>query len=62
MPRSSSSGETVTQDLGASAIRLTGAEMLRWIPPNRAVAMDYRPNRLNIKYNENSAMTAIRCG
>ncbi|WP_299327999.1 I78 family peptidase inhibitor [Parasphingopyxis sp.] len=55
-------GETVTQALGANAMQVTGAELLRWIPPNSAVTMDYRPNRLNISYDENSVITDINCG
>lgn len=55
-------GETVTQALGANAMRASGADILRWIPPNSAVTMDYRMDRLNISYDENSLVTEISCG
>ena len=55
-------GETVTQALGANAMRSSGADILRWIPPNSAVTMDYRMDRLNISYDEKSVVTEISCG
>ena len=55
-------GQTVTQALGVEAMRLSGAEILRWIPPNSAVTMDYRQNRLNVSYDENALVTDINCG
>lgn len=55
-------GETATQSLAASAVQLTGARELRWIPENSAVTMDYRTTRLNIEFDSNRIITAIRCG
>ena len=55
-------GQQATQALGAEAMRLSGARSLRWIPPNSAVTMDFRPDRLNIEYDEAMGVTAIRCG
>lgn len=55
-------GQTVTQAVGANAMRMSGAKTLRWIPPNSAVTMDYRQDRLNISYDENSVITDITCG
>ncbi|QLC24129.1 hypothetical protein HFP57_03185 [Parasphingopyxis algicola] len=55
-------GEPVSQELAVTAMRLSGARELRWIPPNSAVTMDYRPARLNIEYDEGSTVTAINCG
>lgn len=55
-------GETATQELAVTAMERTGARELRWIPENSAVTMDYRPTRLNIEYDNDSSITAIRCG
>lgn len=55
-------GETATQTLAATALQVTGARDFRWIPENSSVTMDYRPTRLNIEFNGNRAVTAIRCG
>jgi len=55
-------GETVTQNLASTALRVTGARDFRWIPENSAVTMDYRPTRLNIEFDVNRVVTTIRCG
>lgn len=55
-------GRQATQELAAEAMRLTGAETLRWIPEGSAVTMDYRPGRLNIEYDAGMSVTTIRCG
>lgn len=55
-------GETATQNLASAAMQVTGAREFRWIPEGSAVTMDYRPTRLNIEYDGNSTVTAIRCG
>lgn len=55
-------GQPASRELAATAMRLSGARELRWIPPNSAVTMDYRPTRLNIEYDESSVVAAIRCG
>ena len=55
-------GERASQPLAVDAINLTFAREFRWIPPNSAVTMDYRPGRLNIEYDEDGIVTDIRCG
>jgi hypothetical protein len=55
-------GQQISESLGAEAMRLSGARELRWIAPNSAVTMDFRPTRLNIEYDEDRAVAAIRCG
>lgn len=55
-------GRTATTELGTEAARLTGATALRWITPDSAVTMDYRPDRLNIKLDAQNRITSIRCG
>ena len=55
-------GQTANQALAASAMARSGAEILRWIPPNSAVTMDFRPERLNISYDQELVVTDINCG
>ena len=55
-------GRQATGDLGAEALRLSGAGTLRWIPPGAMVTMDYREDRLNIELDAQNRVTRIRCG
>ena len=55
-------GEQANANTGQVALKRSGAKTLRWIPPNSAVTMDYRQDRLNISYNEDMAITKVNCG
>ncbi|GMN02164.1 I78 family peptidase inhibitor [Erythrobacter sp. MTPC3] len=55
-------GETVTQELGRVIREKTGAQRLRWGPPNSAWTMDYREERVNVRYDAELKITAITCG
>ena len=55
-------GREATSELGAEALRLSGAGALRWIPPGGVVTMDYREDRLNIELDSRNRVTRIRCG
>lgn len=55
-------GRPATSQLGTEALRLTGARDVRWIAPNSAVTMDYRPDRLNIETDAQNRVRSIRCG
>lgn len=55
-------GAEATTALGAELLGMSGARTLRWIPPRTAVTQDYRTDRLNIEYDDNRRITAIRCG
>ena len=55
-------GRTASQELGQEAVRRSGAQVLRWIPPGGMVTMDYRPDRLNIELDAQNRVTALRCG
>ena len=47
---------------GAKILALTGAEILRWGPPNTALTMDYRPNRVTVSYDDAMVIDRITCG
>jgi len=55
-------GKVATAELGARLRDQTGAATLRWIPPDSAVTMDFRADRLNIEYDRDYRITRIRCG
>lgn len=55
-------GERASSETGARALSLTGARSLRWGPPNSVWTMDYRPDRVNVRYDESMRITEITCG
>lgn len=55
-------GQRVDAEMGERLRRGSGAETLRWAPPNSALTMDFRPDRLTVSYDENMAITRISCG
>ena len=55
-------GETVSDELGERIQRESGARTLRWGPPNSAWTMDYREDRVNVRYDDDMKITAITCG
>ena len=55
-------GRVASVELGAEALRLTGARGIRWIQPGQAVTMDYRPDRLNISLDAQNRVIDFGCG
>lgn len=55
-------GQRATQELGAVLMERTGASVLRWGPPNSAMTMDYRVERLTVSYDQNMVIEMISCG
>lgn len=55
-------GETATEAVGEELLRLTGAKVLRWVPPRTAVTMDYRFDRLTVSYDDDMIIERISCG
>lgn len=55
-------GRQASQELGAEAMRLSGAGTLRWIPHGGVVTMDYRVDRLNIDLDTTNKVVRIHCG
>jgi hypothetical protein len=55
-------GHDATQAMGAAILKDTGARTLRWGPPNSAWTMDYREDRVNVRYDEKMKITDITCG
>jgi hypothetical protein len=55
-------GHNATQAMGEAVLKDTGARTLRWGPPNGAWTMDYRQDRVNVRYDQNMKIVEITCG
>lgn len=55
-------GQLADEALVAKVKADTGADRHRVIPPDTAVTMDYREDRVNIETDANNRVIAVRCG
>ncbi|MCA0909677.1 I78 family peptidase inhibitor [Qipengyuania gaetbuli] len=55
-------GHTASQAMGAAILKDSGAQSLRWGPPESAWTMDYRPDRVNVRYDRDMKITEVTCG
>ena len=55
-------GHAATQAMGAAILKDSGARSLRWGPPGSAWTMDYREDRVNVRYDDAMKITEITCG
>ncbi len=55
-------GERAGTAIGAEIREITGAAIFQWVPPESAVTMDYRPDRVRVSYDRDMAITRIACG
>lgn len=55
-------GHDATQAMGEAILKDSGARTLRWGPPNGAWTMDYRQDRVNVRYDANMKIIDITCG
>lgn len=55
-------GQKTSAELGSKLLKESGSATLRWMPPRSAATMDYRPDRLNVAYDDNMVITRINCG
>lgn len=55
-------GKKADVESAKKIMSLTGATVLRWLPPRGNISGNYRVNRVNISYDENYKITSIRCG
>lgn len=55
-------GQTASSAIGKKIQRATGAAVFQWVPPNTAVTMDYRAERVRVTYDRAMVITAIHCG
>lgn len=55
-------GQKTSVELGSKLVAQSGSATLRWLPPHSMATMDYRPDRLNVHYNDDMIITRINCG
>lgn len=55
-------GHDATQAMGTAILKDSGARSLRWGPPESAWTMDYREDRVNVRYDSAMKITAVTCG
>ena len=55
-------GRAATQELGADAVRRSGAAAMRWLRPGDIVTMEYSPSRLNIHLDAQNRVARLVCG
>ena len=55
-------GQQASAEVGQRLMALTGARQLRWAPPDSAMTMDFRPDRLTVAYDRAMSIERITCG
>jgi hypothetical protein len=55
-------GHDATQGMAAAILKDSSARTFRWGPPNGAWTMDYRQDRVNVRYDASMKITEITCG
>jgi hypothetical protein len=55
-------GEKADVAHGLTIQQVTGSAILRWAPPNSALTMDFREERVTIAYDNAMNITMITCG
>jgi hypothetical protein len=54
-------GRTVDENIGADLMRLTGARLLRWAPPDSPMTMEFNADRLTVHYGRDMVITRLSC-
>lgn len=55
-------GQKATAETAARMLAVSGARVLRWVPPRTAVTMDFREDRLTVSYNDDMIIHSVSCG
>jgi hypothetical protein len=55
-------GRQANDEIGEEIVEKSGATILRWGPPYSNWTMDYRSNRVNVRYDAAMTITEITCG
>ena len=55
-------GALATTDIGTAALKRSRARVIRWLPPETMVTMDFRQDRLTLRLDRANYITGIACG
>lgn len=55
-------GKTESEAVAKEAMRLSGAELVRWLRPDMAVTMEFRAERINLHLGIDGKIGSATCG
>ena len=55
-------GQQASQDLGARMLSASGARIIRWVPHDGMVTMDFSPVRITVQLDETNRVKTANCG
>jgi hypothetical protein len=55
-------GSKRTDKAAAAALRLSGAQQVRWVTPGEGVTADYNSGRVNLEADEAGRILGVSCG
>ena len=55
-------GQPATAELGARMLSASGARIIRWVPKDGVVTMDFSPARLTVQLDEANRVKTANCG
>ena len=55
-------GQPATSESGAAILRATNAAVLRWAPPGYMLTMDFRADRVTVRFTPDRRITSVSCG
>lgn len=54
-------GQKATGEVGTQLLAATSAHVLRWVPPRTAITMDFRADRLTVRYDDDYVIRRVSC-
>lgn len=55
-------GSDATPEIGGTLIRQSGARVLRWVPKDSVITMDFSADRLTVYLDANNKIEKLSCG
>lgn len=55
-------GKPASVEAGSAILGESGARTLRWGPPRSVWTMDFRRDRVNVRYDDDMIITDVTCG
>ena len=55
-------GQPASQELGARMLAASGARIIRWVPKDGVVTMDFNPSRLTVQLDAANRVETANCG
>ena len=55
-------GQPASEDLGRRMLNASGARIIRWVPKDGVVTMDFSPERLTVQLDGSNRVQSANCG